>query len=513
MASPTAPTRPSFALRVSGGPTADHLIEKIRGYAPAADLDMVRLAFDFAADAHEGQTRHTGEPYIIHPLAAAEILADLKLPAPIVVACLLHDVPEDTPVTLDDIRANFGDDVAHMVEGITKLGKLKYRGMERYVENLRKMFLAMAEDVRVVFIKFADRIHNLSTLDALPPEKRLRVALESLEIYAPIANRLGMNDIKVRLEDFAFKFVFPKEYEWTKALADQATLAKQGYVDDIAHQLEEGLRDSHVPFSSVNGRVKHLYSLYKKLLKYDRELVRIHDLVALRVIVPTIGDCYAALGIVHQLWKPMGGRIKDYISQPKPNGYQSLHTTVFCDGGEIVEFQIRTQEMHDQAERGIAAHWQYDESGKKSTSTDATKLAWVKDFVDKQLTVEGTQEYLESLEAMKIDVFQNRIFVFTPKGDVMDLPEGATPVDFAYAIHTDVGNRCVSARINDHIAALDDTLSSGDCCEITIDKHRKYPNADWLAFVKTGMARDRIRAAGRLARKSENDKLRIDKKP
>jgi guanosine-3',5'-bis(diphosphate) 3'-pyrophosphohydrolase len=500
------------AAAASARPSPDALIAKIRAYAPAADLDMVRLAYDFAADAHEGQFRHTGEPYIIHPLAAAGILADLKLPVPIVVACLLHDVPEDTAVTLDDIRANFGDDVARMVEGITKLGKLKYRGMERYVENLRKMFVAIAKDVRVVFIKFADRIHNLSTLDALAPEKRLRVALESLEIYAPIANRLGMNDIKVQLEDLAFKHVFPKEYEWTKSLSEQAIGAKKGYVDGVSRKLEDELKSNGIAFASVGGRVKHLYSLYKKLVKKDRDVAQIHDLVALRVLVPSVGDCYAALGIVHKLWKPMGGRIKDYISQPKPNGYQSLHTTVFCDGGEIVEFQIRTQAMHDEAERGIAAHWQYDESGKKSTSADAEKLAWVKDFVDKQLTVEGTQEYLESLEAMKIDVFQNRIFVFTPKGDVIDLPEGATVVDFAYAIHTDVGNRCTAGRINDRLVSLDEPLSSGDCCEIVTDKHRKYPNPDWVKFVKTGMARDRIRQAGRVARKAENDKLRIDKK-
>ncbi len=472
----------------------ENLLEKIRAYNPKADLDMVRLAFEFAEKAHSGQQRSSGEPYIVHPLAAAEILADMKLPTPIIIAGLLHDVPEDTAVTLADIKKNFGDDVASMVGGITKLGKLKYRGMDRYIENLRKMFVAMASDVRVIMIKFADRIHNLETLGALPPNKQKRVALESLEIYAPIANRLGMNEMRTRIEDLAFRFAMPKEYEWVSTLAKKAASAKEGYITGIKTIVQDDLRTANIPFIEIQGRVKHLYSLYQKLLKHERDIVQIHDLVALRVLMTSVGDCYAALGIIHQRWKPLSGRIKDYIAQPKPNGYKSLHTTVFCDDGEIVEFQIRTVEMHEEAERGIAAHWHYDEDGKEASPTITAQLDWVKDLAEHQRHIRDKEAYLESLETMKIDVFQNRIFVFTPKGDVIDLPEGATPVDFGYAIHTQIGNTCVGARVNDQIVSLDSKLSSGDFCEIIIDKNRKAPNPDWLTFVKTSNARGHIRA-------------------
>ncbi len=472
----------------------ENLLGRIKRYNPKADLDMVRLAFEFADHAHMGQLRSSGEPYIVHPVKAAEILAEMRLPTPLIIACLLHDVPEDTPVTLDDIRKNFGDDIASMVAGITKLGKIKYRGIDRYIENLRKMFLAMASDVRVILIKFADRIHNLETLDSLPQNKRLRIALESLEIYAPIANRLGMNEIRTRLEDLSFRHAMPKEYEWVKNLAASTITVKKSYIDRVRQIVEGDLRKANVPFSDIQGRVKHLFSLYQKLLKHERDIVQIHDLVALRIIVPNVGDCYATLGIIHQRWKPLKGRIKDYISQPKPNGYQSLHTTVFCEGGEIVEFQIRTRQMHDEAERGIAAHWHYDEDGKKPTAADDAQLAWVKELADRSSIVKDKDAYLETLESMKIDVFQNRIFVFTPKGDVIDLPEGATPVDFAYAIHTHIGNTCVGARVNDQIVSLDSKLSSGDFCEIIVDKNRKSPNPDWLAFVKTSHARSHIRS-------------------
>ncbi len=473
----------------------ENLLRKIRTYNPKADLDMVRLAFDFAEKAHEGQLRTSGEPYFVHPVKAAEILADMKLPTPIIVAGLLHDVPEDTKATLADIRKNFGDDVASMVGGITKLGKIKYRGLDRYIENLRKMFVAMASDVRVILIKFADRIHNLETLDALPPEKRRRIALESLEIYAPIANRLGMNEMRTRIEDLAFRHAMPKEYEWVNQLAATTIKVKKGYIEKVKRAVEDDLRTANVAFVEIDGRVKHLYSLYKKLLKHERDIVQIHDLVALRVIVPNVADCYGALGIIHQRWKPLSGRIKDYIAQPKPNGYRSLHTTVFCDGGEIVEFQIRTLQMHEEAERGIAAHWQYDEEGKASAvPEDLRGLEWVKELAERQRHIRDKAAYLESLESLKIDVFQNRLFVFTPKGDVIDLPEGATPVDFAYAIHSQIGDTCVGARVNDQIVSLDSKLNSGDFCEIIVDKNRKGPNADWLTFVKTSNARSHIRS-------------------
>jgi GTP pyrophosphokinase len=481
----------------------DNLLRKISEYRPTADLDMVRLAFEYAESAHADQLRVSGEPYILHSLKAAEYLADWRLPVPIVIAGLLHDVPEDTNVTINDIRRDFGDDVASMVSGITKLGKIKYRGIDRYVENLRKMFVAMASDVRVILIKFADRLHNLETLGALPPAKRMRIALESLEVYAPIANRLGMNEIKGRLEDMAFRHAMPKEYEWAENLAASAIKVKRGYIEGIKRVLEEELKGNGVPFLRIDGRVKHLYSLYRKLQTHDRDIVQIHDLIALRVIVPGIGDCYAALGIIHQRWKPMKGRFKDYVAMPKPNGYRSLHTTVFCENDEVAEFQIRTQEMHEEAERGIAAHWKYDEDGKRATADLSRQLSWVSGLAaDKapaeplpEKAVEETPEILDSPESSKIEVFRNRIFVFTPKGDVIDLPEGASPVDFAYAIHSEVGDKTVGARVNDQIVSLDTQLSSGDFCEIITDKNRKAPNPDWLSFVKTGMARNRIKAA------------------
>ncbi|MFA6603622.1 MAG: RelA/SpoT family protein [Patescibacteria group bacterium] len=472
----------------------DNLINRIKAYNPQADVDMVRLAFEYAEAAHAGQKRLSNEPYILHSLRTAEILGDMKLPVPIVIAGLLHDVPEDTEVTLADIQKNFGDDVASMVAGITKLGKIKYRGIDRYVENLRKMFVAMASDVRVILIKFADRIHNLETLAALPPAKRLRIALESLEIYSPIAGRLGMYQIKSRIEDLAFKHAMPKEYEWVRDLTQRAIKIRKNYIEKIRLLMADELKKANVPVLSIEGRVKHPYSLYLKLLKYDRDIARIHDLIALRIILPVVGDCYAALGIIHQLWKPLKGRIKDYIAVPKPNGYKSLHTTVFCEDGEIVEFQIRTQQMHDEAERGIYAHWQYDEDGKRASAAVRRQLAWVQELAGLQTDVDGEDAPLESLESLKIDVFQNRIFVFTPSGDVIDLPEGATPVDFAYAIHSQIGDTCVGARINDQIISLDTRLSSGDVCEIITDKNRKSPNPDWLSFVKTGCARNHIRS-------------------
>ncbi len=471
------------------------LLETVKEYSPKTDLDTIELAYDFAEKAHEGQKRASGEPYINHSVETAITLAKLRLPENMIVAGLLHDVPEDTPVTLLDIEKLFGKDVASMVGGITKLGKIKYRGMERYVENLRKMFVAMASDIRVILIKFADRLHNLSTLDALPQRKRARIALETLEIYAPIANRLGMGFIQGRLEDLSFRYVNPKDYAWVSGLVKDRYRAKERYLKKIGERISGELEKNRIALLDIHGRTKHIYSLYKKLMKHGRNLDKIYDLVALRVIVPTVADCYATLGIVHQLWKPLKGRIKDYIAQPKPNGYQSLHTTVFCDGGEIVEIQIRTEQMHEESEYGIAAHWHYVEQGKESPAIINAQLAWVKELVKLQKeTMEAPGTLLESVEKLKIDVFQKRIFVFTPKGDVIDLPEDACPVDFAYAIHSAIGDKCAAARINNEIAPLDACLYSGDMCEIVIDKHRKGPNGDWLKFVKTHHAKDRIKS-------------------
>jgi len=468
--------------------TIENLLKKVKEYAPNADLDMIRIAYEFAKDAHEGQTRKSGEPYIVHPLGAAHIAADMRIDPTIVIATLLHDVPEDTEVTLEDVGKNFGSEIESLVAGITKLGKLKYRGVERYIENLRKMFVAMAEDVRVMIIKFADRIHNLSTLDALPPQKRYRIALESLEIYAPIANRLGMAEMKGELEDLSFKYVYPKEYERVKKLREEKLKGKKVYLKNIEASVQKELQDAGIKIIHCYGRNKRLYSFYKKLLRKENQIAKIYDLVAIRVIVPTIADCYAALGIIHQIWKPLRGRIKDYISQPKPNGYQSLHTTVFAEDGEVVEFQIRTPNIHEEAEFGIAAHWHYDEQGARMPKKE---IAWAHELAEIQKDILSK---LSDLEEMKVDFLQTRIFVFTPKGDVIDLPEGASPVDFAYHIHTDIGNKCNGALVNDNMVSLDTELKNGDVVEIILDRNRKHPNPDWLNFVKTHTAKTHIKS-------------------
>lgn len=467
--------------------TIESLLKKIKSYLPKADLDIVRLAYDFAEQAHRGHFRKSGEPYIAHPLAAAHILANRKIDPVIITATLLHDVPEDTDKTLDDIEKNFGKEIRSMVEGITKLGKLKYRGVERYIENLRKMFVAMAEDVRVMIIKFADRIHNLRTLDSLPPQKQYRIALESLEIYAPIANRLGMGEIKGELEDLSFKYVYPKEYIRVKQLRDERLKGKEESIKHMQHMATEGLQEAGLKIIEIHGRTKRLYSLYKKLLRKDNDITKIHDIVAIRILVPTLADCYATLGILHTLWKPIKGRVKDYISQPKPNGYQSLHTSVFSEAGEIVEFQIRTVEMHEEAEFGVAAHWHYDEYGSRLPKRE---IKWAKELAEIQKDILNK---LSDLEEMKVDFLQTRIFVFTPKGDVIDLPEGATPVDFAYHIHTEIGDKCGGTLINDKMSSLDTELKNGDVVEILVDKNKKAPSQDWLKFVKTHTAKSHIK--------------------
>lgn len=467
--------------------TIDHLIAEIQSYRQSSDLEMVRLAYDFAKNAHQGQLRKSGDPYIVHPLTAAYLLAKMKIEVNIIVATLLHDVPEDTPVTLEDIEKNFGSDIASMIRGITKLGKLKYRGVERYIENLRKMFVAMAEDVRVMIIKFADRIHNLMTLDALPEKKRYRIALESLEIYAPIAHRLGMGEFKGMLEDLSFPYIYPKEYNRTKTIRDRILSGEKVYLEKVMSIIRQELKATHIEFFDVHGRRKQLYSLYQKLLKKGWETEKIYDIIALRIIVPTVGDCYAALGVIHKLWKPLKGRIKDYIAQPKPNGYRSLHTTVFCQEGKIVEFQIRTLEMHREAEFGVAAHWHYDEKGVR---LPMKAVLWAKELAGIQQEILNK---LSDLDELKVDFFQNHIFVFTPQGDVIDLPESATPVDFAYQIHSEIGNKCSQARVNDQVVSLNTPLQNGDVVEIITDKNRKGPSPDWLKFVKTHIARSHIK--------------------
>ncbi|MFH0818789.1 MAG: RelA/SpoT family protein [Patescibacteria group bacterium] len=464
------------------------LIEKIEEKKLDVNLDTIKLAYDYADQAHQGQLRKSGEPYINHPLATAYKLADMNMDETTIVAGILHDVPEDTDKTLKDVKKEFGADVAQLVSGITKLGQVKYRGMERYMENLRRMFVAMAKDIRVIVIKFADRIHNLETLSALMPDKQRRIALESLEIYAPIANRLGMGEIKGTLEDLSFAYVYPKESEWVQNKIASQRRNKEKLVNKNIKEISKILDKNNIKYLSIHGRAKHLYSLYKKLLEHNRDFSKIYDLEAIRIVVPSISGCYECLGMIHQYYRPLKGRIKDYIAQPKPNGYQSLHTTIFTPDGDIIEVQIRSQQMHFEAEYGIAAHWTY----KENNSSIKDKINWVNELSRAFGNMEDVSEekYLESL---KLDIFQNRIFAFTPKGDVIELPEDATPIDFAYHIHTEIGHYCSGAKINDQIVSLSAKLQSGDVVEIHTDKKRKGPSEDWLTFVKTTTARRNIK--------------------
>jgi GTP pyrophosphokinase len=458
------------------------------------DLALLRKAYSYAEIAHAKVVRLTGQPYITHPLAVSYRLAEMGLHLNVVAAGLLHDVVEDSGTSIEDLRKDFGDDIASLVESVTKLKHTPhYRGEERYAENMRKMFLAMASDVRVVFMKFADRLHNLETLYGQPKHKQIRIARESLEIYAPIAGRLGMSEIKGELEDGSFAYLIPKEFERIKEIMDVKVRERGAQVSRIIDQTEKLIAQSRILNFQVYGRVKRLYSLYKKMQRYGDDIEKIYDLVAVRVIVSDVEECYAILGMIHQRWRPLPGRIKDYIAQPKPNGYQSLHTTIFADDKTIVEFQIRTREMHELAEYGIAAHWRYKEDG----SRDVQNMRWMEELVLIQKELESKKDFLEQLETMKIDIFKDRIFIFTPKGDVIDLPEGATPIDFAYAIHSEIGNKCTSAKVNDVIRNLDITLHSGDIVDIITDKNRRGPNQDWLKFVKTRHAKNKIRDASR----------------
>lgn len=472
--------------------TIEKLLSAVTSYNPDADADLIRLAYDFAESAHRGQTRKTGEEYIQHPLKTAHYLAQMKVDEVTIVAALLHEVSDLTTVTVADIQKNFGTEVAALVEGVSRLGSVKYRGMDRYVENLRKMFVSIAQDTRIILIKFSGRIHNLETLHILPEQKQLRIATEVLEIYAPIADRLGIAFLRGELEDRAFPYVYPDEYARVKASVEPLLSQKEQYLADVRDILQTYLAEADIAVVSVSSRVKRLFSTYKKMESLGMTNIEgVYDLVAMRVIVPTLADCYASLGVIHQYWKPLKGRIKDYIAQPKPNNYRSLHTTVFCEGGQIVEFQIRTPEMQYEAEVGIAAHWHYTESNKISKKITPKNLDWVQEILKFQgVGADASQDYLK---ALKLDIFQHRIFVFTPKGDVINLPEGSTPVDFAYHIHSDVGRRCSGARINDALVPLDRSLRSGDVVEIIIEKNRKAPSIDWMKFAKTHIARSHIK--------------------
>ncbi len=472
--------------------TIERIIELIKSKHPDVDTTMVELAYELAEKAHKGQKRMSGEEYIQHPLETAYKLAQMDIDLPTVIAGLLHDVPEETYITLEDIKKDFGEEIARLVGGITKLGKIKYRGLERYAENLRKMFIAMAQDVRVIFIKFADRIHNLKTLYALRPVKQQRIARESLEIYAPIAHRLGMSELQGEIEDLAFPYVYPEEYKWVVDLSKKKYEERKRDAEKEIKKVRKKLVEQNFIPLNIYGRAKRYYSLYTKLLRKDMDIDRIYDLVALRIIVKDISQCYHALGILHSIYKPMTGRVKDYIAQPKPNGYRSLHTTVYSNN-KIIEFQIRTKEMDEEAEWGIAAHWSFKESGSRKkvrSAIDPNKLRWIRALLEQSKHNYSPEEYLNNL---KMDFFKNRIFVFTPKGDVIDLPEGAIPVDFAYYIHTYIGDHAVAAKINGQMATLTTPLKSGDMVEILTDKKRAKPSEEWLQKVQTNLAKDKIK--------------------
>lgn len=480
-------------------PSISKIADKVRSYSPDADIHLIERAYEFASKAHQGQFRDSGEEYIQHPLAVARILADLELDVTTVAAGLLHDTIEDTKVTLEEVNATFGPEIAGLVDGVTKLSRLNFKTkQEQQVENLRKMFVAMARDIRVILIKLADRLHNMRTLKHLPPERQRKISNETMEIYAPLAHRLGMWTIKWELEDLAFRYLEPEEYYKLVELVSAKRREREGYIQRVQAELAARLAEYGIK-AEVAGRPKHLWSIYRKMKDQEKAFSEIYDLLAIRVIVQTVKECYEVLGIVHTLWKPIHGRFKDYIAMPKSNMYQSLHTTVIGPNGEPLEIQIRTEEMHRTAEYGIAAHWRYKE-GTTSTSDFEEKIAWLRQILEWQKDLRDVDEFMETL---KIDLFADEVYVFTPKGDVKSLVAGATPVDFAYAVHTDIGTHCVGAKVNGRIVPLDWKLKNGDIVEILTSK-AGTPSRDWLKFVKTSKAKSKIRAWFREAQRAES---------
>ena len=466
------------------------IIDLIPDKITKQEEELIEKAYKFAERAHEGQKRLSGEPYFIHVFETAKILAGLGMDAQAISAGLMHDVLEDTPTTEEEMTKEFGGEILFLVKGVTKLGTLKYRGHERHVESLRKFFVAMANDLRVVIIKFADRLHNLRTLEFVREDKRERIAVESIDVYAPLANRLGMGKLKGEIEDAAFPYAYPKEYAKVEEIIKEKKDLYQKNLVNVHNELEKALKENKIKNFEVDYRVKHKYSLYKKLLKYNFDLERINDIIALRVIVDSVEDCYRILGIVHSIWNPLTGRIKDYIAVPKPNGYRSIHTTIFTGLGDIAEIQIRTKEMHEEAAYGIAAHFAYKEKGDKKIKGASDKFKWIEELKELNYNPEDPTKFIEHL---KTDFFNDRIFVFTPKGDVIDMPEDSTPIDFAYSIHSDVGEHTSGARINDKMSQIFTKLKNGDIVEIITKKDSK-PSSKWLEYVKTTIAKKHIKA-------------------
>jgi GTP pyrophosphokinase len=477
----------------------DSLFAKIRTYSPNADLQLIESAYAFADKAHDGQFRKSGEPYITHPLAVALIVADMQLDLASIAAALLHDVLEDCDVSVETMTAKFGKEVCSLVEGVTKLERLNFSSRdEAQVENLRKMFLAMAKDLRVILIKLADRLHNMRTLKHQKPESQQRIAAETMDIYAPLAHRLGVSEIKWELEDLSFRYLEPEQYQEIGQLVARKRQEREELTDDLMNQLRQKLEESGIN-ADISGRPKHFYSIFKKIHRQGKDITQIYDLIAIRVIVDEVKDCYGALGVIHSQWKPLPLRFKDYIATPKANMYQSLHTTVIGPHGEPFEIQIRTWEMHRTSEFGVAAHWAYKE-GKADKEFDR-KLQWLRSLLDWHQEMRDAREFVESV---KVDIFADQVFVFSPKGHVFNLPADATPLDFAFAVHSDIGFKCVGAKVNGKIAPLDTELHNGDVVEILTSKQSPGPSIDWLKVVKTASAKNKIRQFFKRERRDEN---------
>ena len=481
----------------------DILLQKIKENCTNVDLDIVNKAFNLAYEAHKEQKRESGEPYIIHPIDVAVILAELGMDTSTIVAGLLHDVIEDTDYTYDDIKNIFSEEVANLVSGVTKITKMEYKSKEeQQADNFRKMLLAMASDIRVIIIKLADRLHNMRTLKYMPKEKQKRISKETLDIYAPLAHRLGISKVKWELEDLCFRYLHEEEYYDLVHQISEKRVERETYIAQIIKDLYSKLEEAEID-SDIDGRPKHFYSIYRKMVTKNKSIEQIFDLTAIRILVNSVKDCYEVLGIVHTIYKPIPGRFKDYIAMPKPNMYQSLHTTVIGPQGKTFEIQIRTFEMHKTAEYGIGAHWKYKEGDTSDTKGKSfeNKLVWLRDMLEWQKETSDAEEFMEGF---KINLFTDEIFLFTPKGVVIDLPNGATPIDFAYRIHTDIGNKCIGAKVNGKIVPLDYKLKTGQIVEILTSNSSKGPNMDWLSIAKSNQAKSKIKAWFKKAKKEEN---------